>query len=76
MENLSSQDLWRNAQGEIVKTIEGYLIFDDTVINKKSATKIDSEAPLKEALVPRQYSGYGKNYLSIKTSIIIQISNI
>ena len=53
MENLSSEDLWRNAQGEIVKTIEGYLIFDDTVINKKYATKIDSEAPLKEALVRR-----------------------
>ena len=42
---------------EIVESLEESLIFDDTVINKKYAQKIDSEAPLKEALVRRQYSG-------------------
>ena len=34
-----------------------YLIFDDTVINKKYGYNIDSVAPLKEALARRQYSG-------------------
>jgi len=34
-----------------------YLIFDDTVINKKYGSNIDSVAPLKEALTRRQYSG-------------------
>ncbi|GGA53648.1 hypothetical protein CYANOKiyG1_73760 [Okeania sp. KiyG1] len=42
---------------EIVQNTAAYLIFDDTVINKKYANKIDSEAPLKEALVRRKYSG-------------------
>ena len=54
---VSTQDLWRNVQEEIIPNQEGYLIFDDTVIPKKYANKIDSEAPLKEALVRRQYSG-------------------
>lgn len=49
MEDLSSQDLWRNVKKEIVVSLEGYLIFDDTVINKKYAKKIE--------LVRRQYSG-------------------
>ena len=34
---------------EIVQSTEGYLIFDDTVINKKYANKIE--------LVRKQYSG-------------------
>ena len=55
--NLNSLDLWRNVKEEIVTDKEGYLIFDDTVINKKFSDKIDSEAPLKEAIVRRQYSG-------------------
>ncbi|NES68001.1 MAG: hypothetical protein F6K24_23525 [Okeania sp. SIO2D1] len=53
-----TQDLWRNVKEEIVQCTEGYLIFDDTVINKKYANKIESVAPLfakhsegKEALV-------------------------
>ena len=33
-----------------------YLIFDDTVINKKYGYNIDSVAPLKEALTRLQYS--------------------
>ena len=44
-----TQDLWRNVKEEIVQCTEAYLIFDDTVINKKYASKIE--------LVRRQYSG-------------------
>ncbi len=46
---MSSQDLGRNVQEEIIPNQEGYLIFDDTVIPKKYANKIE--------LVRRQYSG-------------------
>lgn len=49
MENLTPQDLWRNVESEIVQSLEGYLIFDDTVINKKYAQKIE--------IARRQYSG-------------------
>ena len=35
-ESLDSQDSWRNIKGEIVLDKTAYLIFDDTVINKKS----------------------------------------
>jgi hypothetical protein len=49
IENFDSQDLWRNVQKEIVPNTEGYLIFDDTVINKEYGNKIE--------LVRRQYSG-------------------
>ncbi|NES69379.1 MAG: transposase [Okeania sp. SIO2D1] len=41
--------LWQNVRKEIVKTEDGYLIFDDTVINQKYSQKIE--------LVRRQYSG-------------------
>ena len=47
--NLNSLDLWRNVKEEIVTDKEGYLIFDDTVINKKFSDKIE--------IVRRQYSG-------------------
>ena len=40
---------------------EAYLIFDDTVINKKYGYNIDSVAPLKEAIARRQYSGIGSS---------------
>ncbi|WP_124143257.1 hypothetical protein [Okeania hirsuta] len=46
-----TQDLWRNVKEEIVQCTEAYLIFDETVINKKYANKIE--------LVRRQYSGIG-----------------
>ena len=32
IENFDNQDLWRNVQAEIVTDTEGYLIFDDTVL--------------------------------------------
>ena len=56
-ESLNSEDLWRNVKEEFVSDTEAYLIFDDTVINKKYGHNIDSVAPLKEALARRQYSG-------------------
>ncbi|NER08549.1 MAG: hypothetical protein F6K17_41460 [Okeania sp. SIO3C4] len=49
VENFDDQDLWKNVKKEIVTNTEGYLIFDDTVLNKKHSNKID--------LVRRQYSG-------------------
>ncbi len=45
----ATQYLWRNVKNEIFQSKEAYLIFDDTVINKKSAQKIE--------MVRRQYSG-------------------
>jgi len=53
MENLNPQDLWRNVENEIVQSLEGYLIVDDTVIHKKYAQKIE--------IARRQYSGIGSS---------------
>ena len=36
-----TQDLWQNVKKEIVKNTEVYLIFDDTVIQKKYALYIE-----------------------------------
>ena len=49
IEKFDHQYLWRNVQQEIVTNTEGYLIFDDTVINKEYGRKIE--------LVRQQYSG-------------------
>ncbi|GGA35929.1 hypothetical protein CYANOKiyG1_53630 [Okeania sp. KiyG1] len=49
IEKFDSQDLWINVKKEIITNTEGYLIFDDTVLNKKHSNKIE--------LVRRQYSG-------------------
>ena len=48
-ESLNSEDLWRNVKEEFVSNTEAYLIFDDTVINKKYGHNIE--------LARRQYSG-------------------
>ena len=48
-ESLNSEDLWRNVKEEFVSDTEAYLIFDDTVINKKYGYNIE--------LTRRQYSG-------------------
>lgn len=48
-ENFDDQNLWGNVKDEIVTNTEGYLIFDDTVLNKEHSNKIE--------LVRRQYSG-------------------
>ncbi len=33
--DLGAEILWQNVQEKIITTEDGYLIFDDTVINKK-----------------------------------------
>ena len=48
-EFLNSEDLWRNVKEELVSDTAAYLIFDDTVINKKYGYNIE--------LTRRQYSG-------------------
>ena len=48
-DSLNSEDLWRNVKEEFVSDTEAYLIFDDTVINKKYGYNIE--------LTRRQYSG-------------------
>ena len=47
--DLGTETLWQNVREEIVTAEDGYLIFDDTVINKKYSQQIE--------LVRRQYSG-------------------
>ena len=39
--DLDTEILWQNVSKEIVTTEDGYLIFDDTVINKKYSEKIE-----------------------------------
>lgn len=41
--------VWENVQGQVVQTPEGYVIFDDTVVDKDFSWQIE--------LVRRQYSG-------------------
>src|SRR6476469_7078532 len=41
--------VWENVRDQIVQTPDGYLVFDDTVVDKRSSHSID--------LVRRQYSG-------------------
>lgn len=41
--------VWENVQSQVVQTPEGYLVFDDTVVDKNFSSKIE--------LVRRQYSG-------------------
>ncbi len=47
--DLGTEVVWENVREEILTTEDGYLIFDDTVINKQYSQKIE--------LVRRQYSG-------------------
>ena len=41
--------VWENVKGQVVQTPDGYVIFDDTVVDKNFSFKIE--------LVRRQYSG-------------------
>ena len=41
--------VWENVRDQVVQTPEGYLVFDDTVVDKRYSYTID--------LVRRQYSG-------------------
>ncbi len=46
---LRPRHLWQAVQGDVVPSLEGYLLFDDTVINKEHSAKIE--------MAQRQYSG-------------------
>ena len=48
-EKVTARLVWENVKGQVIRTPRGYLVFDDTVLNKNSASKIE--------LVRRQYSG-------------------
>jgi hypothetical protein len=48
-DQLSPQLIWENVNKQVVMSMRGYLLFDDTIIDKSHAHKIE--------LVRRQYSG-------------------
>jgi hypothetical protein len=48
-ERLSASDVWKEARNDIVPSQDGYIVFDDTVLDKSHSKKIDS--------VRWQYSG-------------------
>lgn len=48
-ERLTASDIWRQVKADIVSSPEGYIVFDDTVLDKQHSRKIDS--------VRWQYSG-------------------
>jgi len=48
-EKMTARLVWENVRGQVVQTPDGYLVFDDTVLDKNSSFEIE--------LVRRQYSG-------------------
>jgi len=48
-ERLTSRLIWENVESQIEPTVEGYVVFDDTVLDHNSSFEIE--------LVRRQYSG-------------------
>jgi hypothetical protein len=48
-DKLTARMVWENVQGQIIRSEQGYLAFDDTVLEHSSAFKIE--------MVRRQYSG-------------------
>lgn len=48
-EKVTARLVWENVHGQVVQTANGYLVFDDTVLDKNSSFEIE--------LVRRQYSG-------------------
>lgn len=48
-EKITARMVWENVQGQVVTSPNGYLAFDDTVLDKNTSFKIE--------LVRRQYSG-------------------
>jgi len=51
-ERITPRLIWDNVRAQVVPTPQGYLVFDDTVLDKNSAKAIE--------LVRRQYSGNAK----------------
>jgi hypothetical protein len=48
-ERITPHLIWENVKGQVVQIPEGYLVFDDTIVDKNFSFKMD--------LVRRQYSG-------------------
>jgi hypothetical protein len=48
-EKITPHLVWENVKGQVVQVAEGYLVFDDTVVDKNFSSKMD--------LVRRQWSG-------------------
>ena len=55
-ERISPRLVWENVQPHLVQTEQGYVIFDDTVLDKRHAQHI--------ALARRQYSGNAKGVIN------------
>ena len=55
-EHITPRLVWENVKPHIVETQQGYVIFDDTVLDKRYAQNI--------ALVRRQYSGNAKGVIN------------
>ena len=51
-ERITPRLVWDNVRSEVVATAQGYVVFDDTVLDKNTSFAID--------LVRRQYSGNAK----------------
>ena len=54
-ERLTPRLVWDNVESQIVRTAQGYIVFDDTVLDKNHSTAIE--------LVRRQYSGNAKKVI-------------
>jgi hypothetical protein len=48
-DRITSRIVWENIRAHVIHSVHGYLIFDDTVLDKSFSQRID--------LVRRQYSG-------------------
>lgn len=48
-EKITARLVWENVRGQVVRSTQGYLVFDDTVLDKNSSFAIE--------LVRKQYSG-------------------
>ena len=48
-ERMTARLVWDNVEGQIIRTSQGYIVFDDTVLDKNYSFAIE--------LVRRQYSG-------------------
>jgi DDE family transposase len=51
-ERITPRLVWENVRGQVVATAQGYVLFDDTVLDKNTSSAID--------LVRHQYSGNAK----------------
>jgi hypothetical protein len=51
-ERITPRLVWENVRGQVVPTPRGYVLFDDTVLDKNTSFAIE--------LVRRQYSGHAK----------------